>query len=150
MEFYRDRNYAPTAILAVGGLLTVVQMLRTIGLSAFQFWCFYPSVLVTLFASFCLFRPQLDSWHQGVWKLCQIWTGIWAILIMTLPIFPIWLVLGRLLNGLLGDPLFEQISINPFLALFLHVLFWCCITDILRAIQKPTEQEEADRTSTAT
>lgn len=143
MKFYRDRNCAPVAIIAVGGLATIFQMIRTIGLSVFQFWCFYPSILVTLFALFCLFRPQLKSWHQSLWRICQVWTGIWAVLIFTIPIWPIWLVLGRLLNGLLGDPLFEQIEINPFLALFLHVLFWCCITDILRSIRKPTEQAGA-------
>lgn len=140
MKFYRGRNCAPVAIIATGGLVTIFQMIRTIGLSVFQFWCFYPSMLVTLFALFCLFRPQLKPWHQILWRICQVWTGIWAVLIFTLPIWPIWLVFGRLLNGLLGDPLFEQIEINPFLALFLHVLFWCCITDILRSIRKPTEQ----------
>jgi hypothetical protein len=132
MNIYREDKLAPTLIVFAVGGAALAKMLWSIGIPIFTKWYFYPSFAFWLFSLLCVVTGRARSWDPGMWKICQWWSGIWS-LVYVFCFVPPWLGAGFMSIALDG-------GVNPFLAGFVHVMIWACVTDILKP-SEPTHQD---------
>lgn len=124
---YTPSSLAPIWILAVLGLVTELYFFLGSGLHVIHRPYLWPGFILTPFFLYCAISRRYAPWHRWFWRFAQIWSGFWAIS---------FLLLLPTVFGLLAfmPAVFwcQNLGINPWIALGLHLLFFACCCDILR------------------
>lgn len=133
---YTSGSLAPIWIVAVLGAVSLAYFLAVVGPGLVFRPYLWPSLILTPFFLYCAFRRQFALWHLWFWRIGQLWSGFWVISFI--------LLLPSVMGLLLFLPVVEwceQLNINPWLALGIHLLFFGCCTDVLRHERTATQQK---------
>jgi|GEM_PF-1405973 len=124
----------PLVIITLCGGTALAMMAYRLGVSVFAEWFFYPSIFFFSFAAFRLLSRGSQQFDRKIWKACQWWSGFWLLwFLLGFCAIPFSIALWIPLAAISTDG-----SVNPFLALILHLVICSCASDLLKSCAAPS------------
>ena len=144
MNAYQKEKLAPTLIVASVGATTLAAMAWMAGTEMIRQWYFYPSITFWFSSLLCITTGTSRTRERTAWRICQWWSGIWSVAFLLFFCAP---PFSCMIVGLLFAPIAASGGVNPFLAAFVYIMIWACVSVILKHSTPSDliEEEEAQQ-----